>query len=566
MMLRRKRKIQLGIVAVLTCGLAAYSALRSVDTVDAPLAGATSAARHLLESEELANYPGDALSRDQRKNGGFILHLLGSMYMFVGLALVCDEFFVPSLEVITESLELEDDVAGATFLAAGGSAPELATSLLGTFVSKSDVGFGTIVGSAVFNILFVIGACAYFSTTVLELSWWPLARDSVYYCISLGVLAALFYDKNITWWEALIQFSLYFLYVFIMSKNKQLEACVRGMFLGQSRVDKVKDVEKDGAEGKKKGEVERTKTSYGVHRHFQASRGSRAQLDAMEMEKALEMVENEKKTSEKAALTSGSAKVSPTNESPKEFLGDDASEAKDSKEGAGDAKAESKNAAGAADSKEEGKDDGGDDDDSDDDDLPMDLRFPLSSDKRLIYILLAPITYSLYFTIPDVRRESCKKMYVLSFFASIAWIGIFSYFMVWWITVVGDSLGIPSEIMGLTILAIGTSVPDLLESVIVARQGKGDMAVSSSIGSNIFDITVGLPLPWLMYTIGYSSDIKVGTDGLFISVLLLFGMLVSCIISIAYLDWKMSKTLGIVFFILWLIFLAVSLMNEYVFT
>ena len=55
--------------------------------------------------------------------------------------------------------------------------------------------------------------------------------------------------------------------------------------------------------------------------------------------------------------------------------------------------------------------------------------------------------------------------------------------------------------MGLTFLAAGTSVPDLLTSVLVAMKGEGDMAVSSSIGSNIFDVTVGLPLPWLIYTI-----------------------------------------------------------------
>ena len=55
--------------------------------------------------------------------------------------------------------------------------------------------------------------------------------------------------------------------------------------------------------------------------------------------------------------------------------------------------------------------------------------------------------------------------------------------------------------MGLTILAAGTSVPDLLTSVIVAKQGFGDMAVSSSIGSNIFDVLVGLPLPWLAFSL-----------------------------------------------------------------
>lgn len=43
----------------------------------------------------------------------------------------------------------------------------------------------------------------------------------------------------------------------------------------------------------------------------------------------------------------------------------------------------------------------------------------------------------------------------------------------------------------MTILAAGTSIPDLITSIIVARKGYGDMAVSSSIGSNMFDITVG---------------------------------------------------------------------------
>ena len=77
--------------------------------------------------------------------------------MFVALAIVCDEFFVPSLDVMIEIMGISEDVAGATFMAAGGSAPELFTSMIGVFIAFSDVGIGTIVGSAVFNILFVIG-------------------------------------------------------------------------------------------------------------------------------------------------------------------------------------------------------------------------------------------------------------------------------------------------------------------------------------------------------------------------------------------------------------------------
>lgn len=73
------------------------------------------------------------------------LCVCGLLYLFVGIAIVCDEVFVPALELIAERNELSNDVAGATLMAAGGSAPELATSMIGTF-KRSDVGFGTIVG------------------------------------------------------------------------------------------------------------------------------------------------------------------------------------------------------------------------------------------------------------------------------------------------------------------------------------------------------------------------------------------------------------------------------------
>lgn len=84
-----------------------------------------------------------------------------------------------------------------------------------------------------------------------------------------------------------------------------------------------------------------------------------------------------------------------------------------------------------------------------------------------------------------------KKFFAVTFLGSILWIAAYSYLMVWWATVIGDTLRIPPEVMGLTALAAGTSIPDLITSVIVARKGFGDMAVSSSVGSNIFDVTVG---------------------------------------------------------------------------
>ena len=136
--------------------------------------------------------------------------------------------------------------------------------------------------------------------------------------------------------------------------------------------------------------------------------------------------------------------------------------------------------------------------------------------------------------------------------------------MVWWAEVIGVTFGIPDTVMGLTFLAAGTSIPDLLSSVIVARQGLGDMAVSSSVGSNIFDILMGLPIPWFFYSLTHNMEpMVVGADGLFISVLILLVMLIAVVATIAICKWQMTKTLGLTMFLLYVIFVAQDLMREF---
>ncbi|OXU29226.1 hypothetical protein TSAR_005737 [Trichomalopsis sarcophagae] len=152
-------------------------------------------------------FPPDLFSIEERRHGVVILHILGVVYMFVALAIVCDEFFVPSLDVIIEKLDIADDVAGATFMAAGGSAPELFTSVIGVFVSFDDVGIGTIVGSAVFNILFVIGI-----------------------------------DNYIYWYEALVLFGFYLSYVTFMKWNRPMEKLVKRV-LHHNRVTRVRSTD-----------------------------------------------------------------------------------------------------------------------------------------------------------------------------------------------------------------------------------------------------------------------------------------------------------------------------------
>jgi len=187
-------------------------------------------------------FPQDIFTTEQLKQGAVACHIIGVIYMFVALAIVCDEFFVPSLDVIIEKLAIADDVAGATFMAAGGSAPELFTSVIGVFVSFDDVGIGTIVGSAVFNILFVIGMCAIFSKTVLNLTWWPLFRDCTFYSVSLLTLIWFFRDNLIEWYEALTLFLLYIAYVSFMKWNQQVERFIK-KHLYKNKVTRVRSTD-----------------------------------------------------------------------------------------------------------------------------------------------------------------------------------------------------------------------------------------------------------------------------------------------------------------------------------
>jgi len=81
---------------------------------------------------------------------------------------------------------------------------------------------GTIVGSAVFNILFVVAICALISTTVCEIDAYPIVRDAGFYCIAVAVLYIIIYDQRVYWYEALALVLLYFVYVIILKFNDRL--------------------------------------------------------------------------------------------------------------------------------------------------------------------------------------------------------------------------------------------------------------------------------------------------------------------------------------------------------
>ncbi|KAM7015801.1 sodium/potassium/calcium exchanger 1-like isoform 2-T2 [Tautogolabrus adspersus] len=553
------------------------------------------------------DFPEDLFSVEQRQQGWVVLHVLGMIYMFAALAIVCDEFFVPALEVITNTLDISDDVAGATFMAAGGSAPELFTSLIGVFISHSNVGIGTIVGSAVFNILFVIGMCAIFSREMLHLTWWPLFRDVTFYILDLIMLIVFFLDNKILWWESILLVLGYISYVSFMKFNSQIEKAVKTQINKHMSIVKVwsaEEPEKESeapsappappvvvvaaaapkADDKSKQEPEPPHVTPQCHKLLSEAPedktrlrarpvlqrgGSTASLHNTSLRSTIFQLmihtldplgeDDDPKTNTEQSGAAGGAVVEPSTSQTQKT-----EETRKIEKGGSDGGAEDDSGGEESSDSSESEDEGEEEEKEEEEESePLSLEWPDTRRKQATYLFLLPIVFPLWLTLPDVRNPASRRYFVMTFIGSILWIGVFSYLMVWWAHQVGETAGISEEIMGLTILAAGTSIPDLITSVIVARKGLGDMAVSSSVGSNIFDITVGLPVPWLIYTLLHNGDpVTVSSNGLFCAIVLLFLMLLFVIISIAVCRWKMSKMLGSTMFILYFVFLVLSVMLE----
>jgi K+-dependent Na+/Ca+ exchanger-like protein len=608
---------------------------------------------------------------------------------FLGLAVICDDYFMAALEAIVDYLKLKEDVAGATFMAAGGSAPELSTSIMGVFFAESDVGIGTIIGSAVFNVLFVIACCAFVAPN-LKLSWWPLARDSTYYCFGITVLVGFMVDNRIHLWEAVILLMLYFGYCTIMYFNEDLEVWV------QNRVDLTKKERKPW----QKNILQTFDNAffnvllYGIilantgviiaelslpsdEKTFDNEQKSQKDIyDAMNYAfSAIFIIEMLVKWSAHGffgywrqplncfdgilvglivieyAFTEMS--VIANNDLRQELLDAnpnmtdaDAGDTQElgivgagrslrilrffrivrtlrvfrlyrafhkhytdattqvlpgdwtstssgmltkqaSREGQANAKVDGPPRASVA-----GEDSvtGGASEEEEEEGGPANpFDIPETWVGRLFWLVGLPVAISMFITIPDCRRPAFRKFWPLTFICSIVWIAILAYFMVWMTTDFGARNGVPDSIMGLTLLAAGTSIPDALSSVAVAKRGHGDMAVSSSIGSNIFDILFGLPVPWLIATMmrgiqndgdfvkatrmpgggGNSKDglkripyVEIFSCNLIFMILLLFLMVALVITTVHLCGWRLLVKLGYMMMLFYFIFLSISLLLE----
>jgi K+-dependent Na+/Ca+ exchanger-like protein len=162
---------------------------------------------------------------------------------------------------------------------------------------------------------------------------------------------------------------------------------------------------------------------------------------------------------------------------------------------------------------------------------------------RKVWRVLTSSLNALVDIIPDPERK--KEWTVPVFFICLGIIGYSCYWLVLAAEAIAVAFNVHPTIIALTILAGGSSIPELVSSTIVSKQGRGDMAISNAIGSNIFDILMSLGLPVLFYTMVFGDLTDIGGANVTSSIILLFVTLLMVISMLAAQKFKVTRLFGI---------------------
>jgi cation:H+ antiporter len=89
-------------------------------------------------------------------------------------------------------------------------------------------------------------------------------------------------------------------------------------------------------------------------------------------------------------------------------------------------------------------------------------------------------------------------------------------------TAIAETAGVSSRIIGLTVVAIGTSLPELVTSAIAAFKGKTELAIGNVVGSNVFNILLVLGLTSVISPVHVTGKVNVELSVLILASFLLF--------------------------------------------
>ena len=122
-------------------------------------------------------------------------------------------------------------------------------------------------------------------------------------------------------------------------------------------------------------------------------------------------------------------------------------------------------------------------------------------------------------------------------------------------TSIAAAMGISERIIGLTVVALGTCLPELVTSVVAAMRGNSDIAVGNVVGSNISNLLLVMGGPALFANIPY--DVVYNVD------LVLLAVFSLMLVGFAFIGRRheMSRANGVVFVVLYAAYIATSLLR-----
>lgn len=193
------------------------------------------------------------------------------------------------------------------------------------------------------------------------------------------------------------------------------------------------------------------------------------------------------------------------------------------------------------------------------------LRIYKSEAVLLIILFIMFILYTIFMAIKGEKfdeEEKTKKSHeesvsvvksIINILIGIIALKVGGDFTVDNAVVVAQKLNISEKVISLTILAIGTSLPELVTSVTAAIKGNSDIAIGNIIGSNIFNmlliIGVSALIKPIVYNISYNIDM----------IMLFWGTLLLALFPIIPPKNKMNRSNGAVYLVLYMLYMGLTL-------
>ncbi len=169
------------------------------------------------ESEEVQQEYAQEYGDGRTKGAG--QWALNVLLLVSGLAMLIlgSDWLVDSASAIARSLGVSDLIIGLTIVAAGTSAPELATSIMAAVRGERDIAVGNAVGSNVFNILGVLGLTAALAPEGIAVPRSALAFDiPIMIAVALAALPVFFTGYTISRWEGAVFLAYYAAYTLFL--------------------------------------------------------------------------------------------------------------------------------------------------------------------------------------------------------------------------------------------------------------------------------------------------------------------------------------------------------------